>query len=205
MIKRWCGCAELHVSNQTKLQETKQNALSIPPLSLLSSGCLPPPLFLFSPSPFIIWRGKESPPGHFYNPAIPPPPISAPPFPTLLLPIRSSESLSTTPCTYTFTHMHIEFLLTPIYFTHTHTFIFCALHFKHMKGCSVGTKAKGRVGRGVRRRNRRERGRGIKAVLQSKMYRKDGGGGDPGGERRGSHRPHWSRSMSRVSCSSDLY
>lgn len=32
-------------------------------------------------SPFIIWRGRESPPGHFYNPATPPPPpqISTPP------------------------------------------------------------------------------------------------------------------------------
>lgn len=44
-------------------------------------------------------------------------------------------------------HTSAEFLFTPL-LIHQHTFIFFAPHFKHMKGCSAGTAAKGKVGGG---------------------------------------------------------
>lgn len=145
----------------SRLNCRRQNILS---LLLLSSGCLPPPLILFPLSLSLLssyeeGRGKPSWPFlQLHHPStsnfnIPPPPYFFPP--TLLLPIRSRESLSNNTLhlhihthihTHTVRHMHREILFTPASFVHTHTFIFCALHFKHMKGCSAGTKAKGRVG-----------------------------------------------------------
>lgn len=167
MIIKRC-CLQLHVSYQTKLQETKQrNASSTPTLPSLSSGSLPPPFFFFSHS-FHHMKREGKPSWPFLQPRHPSTSQFQPllPFPTLLLPIRSRESLSNNTLhlhIHTHSHTHTEFLLTPTSFTHTHTFIFCALHFKHMKGCSAGTKAKGRVGGGGKEKRRRRRRRGYKS------------------------------------------
>lgn len=73
------------------------------------------------------------------------------PFPTLLLPIRSREDLSNnTLHLHIHTHIHTHSHRVPPHpcLFHVHTLIFCAQHFKHMKGSSAGTKAKGKVGGG---------------------------------------------------------
>lgn len=81
--------------------------------------------------------GGEKPPWPFLQSAAPPP---RRPTPAPLLPIRSRESISNkTPRI----HPHVGFLLTPA--SPTQTLILPGLHFKHMKGCSVGTKAKGKA------------------------------------------------------------
>lgn len=105
MIKRR---VQLHVSHQSKLQETKQNALSIPPLPSLSSGCLPPPPFLSLSFAFHHMKRKGKPSWPFPQPCHPlyfHPPISAPTF-----------------SNYSFAHQvqreNLEQHLAP---THTHT------------------------------------------------------------------------------------
>lgn len=102
MIKR---CRR--VSDQTKMQETKQKRTGCTSaLSSLSSGSLPPPLSLsLSQVPFIMWRGVKrgggSPPGHFYKP---PPPSTHPPARAPYSSPGPERTSQTMPCTYTFMH-----------------------------------------------------------------------------------------------------
>lgn len=122
-----------------------------------------------------------SPPGHFYNPCYPSTATSNfssySPFQLLFLPIRSRESLSKHTHTDVHTDTHSEWV-PPHTWPFQCTHIFCALHFKNMKGCSAGTKAKARVGGGGEVSRRREAS--IKAVLERGRCIRDGGGGGGG-------------------------
>lgn len=178
-----------------------KNTPSIPSLVSLSSGSLPPPLIFFSLSlslSFHHMKREGKPSWPFLQPCLPSTSIPTPnfspppsPFPTLLLPIRSRERHSNnTLHLHTHTHTHPDTCTqsssSPPPLSRTHTFIFCALHFKHMKGCSAGTKAKGRVGG---KEKEEEAGRGYKSKLEREMYGRDEGP-KGGKEEWGSRGPH---------------
>lgn len=107
-----------------------------------------PHLSFYFPSPLTSFHhvkreGKPSWP--FLQPGYPPNPPSFSSFAHQVQRELLKQHLAPTHI-HNQTHAHTEILFTPASFARTHTFIFCALHFKHMKGCSAGTKAKGRVG-----------------------------------------------------------
>lgn len=137
------SCLQLHVSNLDSsvvnkteaalrcLGARRRTAFNAA-LPLLSSGSRCSPFFFLSFHH--MKREGKSPPGHFSSR-----PLHLP-TPALLLPIRSRESISNKTMRI---HPHVGFLLTPA--SPTQTLILPGLHFKHMKGCSVGTKAKGKA------------------------------------------------------------